>query len=84
MLGPLAVTPGVTYVRVYHRPSDIHFLHHHGASSSLTPCEAGVWLNGVLALHPVHHVKVTHLVLPCRPNHCCPAKTTLSKISPSS
>ena len=50
---------------------------HHGASSSVSPCEAGVWLNGVLALHPVHHVKVTHLILPCRPNHRCPANKML-------
>ena len=32
---------------------------------SAYPGEARVWRNGALALHPVHHVKVAHLVLVC-------------------
>ena len=47
--------------------------------SSFSPCETGVWLNGVLALHPVHHVKVAHLIFPGWPNHRCPANKMLVK-----
>ena len=36
------------------------------------PCETGVRLDGVLALDPVHHVEVAHLILPCWTHHSCP------------
>jgi hypothetical protein len=37
------------------------------------PGEAGVEAHDLLALDPVHHVEVAHLVLHCRPNVCDPA-----------
>ncbi len=42
---------------------------------ALYPGEAGVEGHGVLALDPVHHVKVAHLVLRCHPHVRDPAAT---------
>merc|ERR1712047_121072 len=48
-----------------------------------TPCETGVRLDGVLALDPVHHVEVAHLILPCWTHHSCPISSVNHRTSSS-